>query len=155
MRGWALCAAIVVASGAGAAEACAPSQLDLRGAFGSLRFAVEIADAPAERAQGLMHRESLPQFSGMLFVYEDTRRVSMWMKNTRIPLDMIFIGSDGVVAHVHENAVPGDLTSIPAPMPVRAVLEVNGGLTRSLGIAVGDEIRHPAFGPDAAWPCAD
>ncbi|MEL6236238.1 MAG: DUF192 domain-containing protein, partial [Pseudomonadota bacterium] len=69
-----------------AAEACAPDQLDLRGPFGTLRFSVELADDAAERGQGLMFRESLPRFSGMLFVYDRVRPVAMWMKNTLIPL---------------------------------------------------------------------
>ncbi|MEM8741360.1 MAG: DUF192 domain-containing protein [Pseudomonadota bacterium] len=136
-----------------AARACAPDHLDLRGPFGTLRFSVELADDAAERGQGLMFRENLPRFSGMLFVYDRVRPVTMWMKNTLIPLDMLFVDPQGVITHVHEGAVPGDLTSIPSRGPVAAVLEINAGLSSAFGIAPGAEIRHPAFGTDAAWAC--
>ncbi|RMH48463.1 MAG: DUF192 domain-containing protein [Alphaproteobacteria bacterium] len=137
-----------------AAAACREDAIDLRGPFGQVRFHVELADEPAERARGLMFRESLPRFAGMLFVSERPERVSFWMKNTLIPLDMIFIDDRGRVVHVHERARPGDLTPISAPVPVLAVLEINGGLAAELGIAPGAEARHPVFaGAGALWPC--
>ena len=133
---------------------CAPDTVDLRGPWGQARFTVEIADEPQEHSLGLMHRESLAQSAGMLFVYPTPRRATFWMQNTLIPLDMIFIGPDGVVQHVHSNAVPLDRTVIDGGDGVQLVLEINGGLAERLGIASGTELRHPAVDPDlAAWPC--
>lgn len=152
------CAAALMAllAGAAAAEepACRADQLHLRGDWGTARFTVELADDEAERAQGLMNRESLPQGAGMLFVYPHTRNVGFWMKDTLIPLDMIFVDATGTVARVHSNATPGDRTPIMAGSEVKAVLEINGGLARRLGIAPGTQLRHPAFEADrAAWGC--
>lgn len=133
---------------------CVPGSLTLRGDWGQARFNVEIADTAQERAQGLMHRESLPRSGGMLFVYDAPGSPSFWMRNTLIPLDMLFIDPAGRVQHIHENAVPHDETPIPGGGGILAVLEINGGLSRQLGIGVGTEVRHPAFDPArAAWPC--
>jgi uncharacterized membrane protein (UPF0127 family) len=139
----------------GAAEAaCRQDVVELRGPWGQARFAIELADDPAERARGLMFRESLPQSSGMLFVYEAPQRATFWMKNTLIPLDMVFLDPAGRVLGVHAMARPGDETIIDGGPGVLGVLEINGGLAARLGIAEGSELRHPAFaaGP-AAWPC--
>ena len=133
--------------------ACAPDRVDLRWPGGSESFAVELADDAAERAQGLMFRESLAPDAGMLFVYESPRRAQFWMKNTLIPLDMIFADATGTVTRVHSNAIPGDLTPIDGGEGVVFVLEINGGLAQRLGIVPGAEVRHPAVGPDAAWSC--
>lgn len=147
-------AVLVVAGAAWAeADACAFDQLDIRGGFGEARFSVEIADDEAERARGLMHREHLAAAQGMLFVYPGPGAPAFWMKNTLIPLDMIFVTPEGVVQHVHAMAQPGDLTPIAGGAGVLAVLEIRGGLARAIGIAPGDELRHPAFGATAAWPC--
>jgi len=143
---WLLVAAPALAS-------CAPDRVVLRGDWGRAAFRVEVADSPAERSQGLMHRESLPRQAGMLFVYEEPQPVSFWMKNTLIPLDMLFIGADGVVRRVHENATPLDETPIPGGREIFAVLEINGGLADVYGIEAGTQVRHPAFGARAAWPC--
>ncbi|TCO72451.1 hypothetical protein EV655_104138 [Rhodovulum euryhalinum] len=155
MCGFTGLAGLILALGfAGTAVAqCAEGQVDLRGDWGSARFAVEIADDDAERAQGLMHRTSMPASAGMLFVYDRPQRVAFWMENTLIPLDMIFLGPRGRVLKVHENARPRDRTPIDGGEGVLAVLEINGGLARRLGIGPGSELRHPAFGPDAVWPC--
>ncbi|RVV98841.1 DUF192 domain-containing protein [Mesobaculum littorinae] len=134
---------------------CATDRVDLRGDWGQAQFRIEIADDAAERAQGLMHRETLGRSRGMLFVYDDPRPVSFWMRNTLIPLDMVFVGPDGVVTRVHENAQPLDETPIDGGPGVLAVLEINGGLAGRMGIAEGSQLRHPAFGPDAAWSCDD
>ncbi|CTQ34045.1 DUF192 domain-containing protein [Jannaschia rubra] len=134
--------------------ACAPGIVDIRGDFGSVRLKVDLALTPQEQARGLMFRESMPRFSGMLFVYPRESQVSFWMRNTLIPLDMIFVGADGRIVDVHENAVPLDETPIPSAAPALAVLEVNGGLTETLGIDVGDALRSSALPQDnAAWPC--
>ena len=136
------------------AAGCAPGTVDLRGPWGQARFSVEIADTPAERAQGLMRRDSLPASSGMLFIYESARNASFWMKNTLIPLDMVFADPTGLVTRVHSNAIPQDLTSIDGGAGVLMVLEINGGLAKKLGISVGTQLRYPTIdGSVAAWPC--
>jgi uncharacterized protein len=137
-----------------AEAACAPDRLDLRWPDGRESFAVELADTGEERAQGLMFRESMDPGSGMLFVYESPRQAQFWMKNTLIPLDMIFADATGTVTRVHSNAIPGDLTPIDGGSGVALVLEINGGLAERLGIAPGAQMRHPSVAPDlAAWPC--
>ena len=133
--------------------ACAPGRVDLRWDGGSESFAVEVADDPAERSQGLMLRETMSLAAGMLFVYETPRRAQFWMKNTLIPLDMIFADAKGVVTRVHSDAIPEDLTSIDGGSGVRFVLEINGGLAAKLGIVPGAELRHPSVGSGAVWPC--
>ncbi|WP_434620526.1 DUF192 domain-containing protein [Tabrizicola sp. M-4] len=138
----------------GAWAACAPDVVELRGPSGQQRFTVEVADDGAERAQGLMFRESMPSSAGMLFVYEEPQAVSFWMKNTLIPLDMIFADETGRVTRVHSNAIPGDTTPIQGGEGVRFVLEINGGLATRMGIAEGSELRHPAIAQGSAvWPC--
>ncbi|MDR5654905.1 DUF192 domain-containing protein [Ruixingdingia sedimenti] len=147
-------AALLLADAAAAGVACDPGAVDLRGPFGQARFSVELADTPVERAQGLMFRDSLPRGAGMLFVHDAPGRVAFWMKNTLIPLDMIFLDAQGRVTRVHPQAVPGDLTPIDGGGAVFAVLEINGGLAARMGIAPGAEMRHPAFAAhDPAWPC--
>lgn len=126
---------------------CIPGRVEINGAFGKALFSVEIADDDAERAQGLMHRESLPRGAGMLFVYDAPRRVSFWMRNTLIELDMIFVDETGVIHAIHHRAKPLDDTAIPGgATPSRVVLEINGGLAHALGIKPGDKLRHPVFG---------
>ncbi|MDO9525645.1 MAG: DUF192 domain-containing protein [Gemmobacter sp.] len=137
----------------GAIAACQPDLVEVRGPGGQARFTVELADTDAERATGLMNRGSLPKSAGMLFVYPNPVRASFWMKNTLIPLDMVFADSSGRVTHVHAMAKPHDTTAIDGGPGVLAVLEVNGGLAARMGIAPGSELRHPAFGNDAVWPC--
>ena len=119
-----------------------------------MKFVVEIADDPAERSQGLMFREEMPRGAGMLFVYDRPQRASFWMKNTLIPLDLLFVNRRGKITHIHADAIPGDLTPIEGGRRVLAVLEINGGLAEDYGITVGSEMRHPVFedGP-ALWPC--
>ncbi|MEX1233773.1 MAG: DUF192 domain-containing protein [Roseovarius sp.] len=154
MRLLAIVLALALSGPVLAAEECSPDTVHLRGDWGQARFAIELADDAESRAQGLMFRESLPQSAGMLFVYPDTGTVGFWMKNTLIPLDMIFLDATGTVARVHSNAVPGDLTPIMGGDDIKAVLEINGGLAERLGIAEGSQLRHPSFAPErAAWTC--
>ncbi|SEW13609.1 hypothetical protein SAMN05444851_1631 [Aliiroseovarius sediminilitoris] len=142
-------------SGPAFAGTCGPDHVDLRGDWGKARFTVEIADDPGERAQGLMNRESLPMSHGMLFLFDKPQPVSFWMKNTLIPLDMLFLTADGTVARVHENAIPLDLSPIPGGSDILAVLEVNGGIAERFGITEGTELRHPLLDQSiASWPCA-
>ncbi|MBL3551746.1 DUF192 domain-containing protein [Rhodovulum sulfidophilum] len=142
-----------VAAGSAQAAECAENRVDLRGDWGTARFTVELADDEAERALGLMNREHLAGSAGMLFIYPGPRRVAFWMENTLIPLDMIFLDAAGRVRRVAADAVPLDRTPIDGGPGILAVLEINGGLAARLGIVPGTELRHPAFGPDAAWPC--
>ncbi|MEM9968593.1 MAG: DUF192 domain-containing protein [Pseudomonadota bacterium] len=149
-----MCWTVLVSSAALAQATCAPESVFLRGDWGTSRFSIEIADDPAERARGLMHRESLPTSAGMLFIYEAPQPVSFWMRNTLIPLDILFVDATGVVQHIHHQAQPLDETPIPGGEDVFAVLEINGGLSRQLGISVGTQLRHPAFDAlNPAWPC--
>lgn len=108
-------------------------------------FRVELARTPEELARGLMFRRELPDRQGMLFDFLTEQHVGFWMRNTLIPLDMLFIGKDGVIRHLHENAVPLSEETIASRYPVRAVLEINGGLVRRLGIRPGDRVRHRIF----------
>ena len=109
-------------------------------------FAIELALTREEQARGLMHRTSLAENAGMLFYTGVERPHSFWMKNTLIPLDIIFVKLDGTIHHIHANAIPKDLTSIPSNGNVGAVLEINGGLSEKLGIKPGDKIKHQFFG---------
>lgn len=108
-------------------------------------FTVEIADTDALRARGLMFRQRLPADRGMLFDFGQPRPVSMWMKNTYIPLDMLFIRSDGTIAYIAENTVPQSLDIIGITEPVLAVLELAGGSAKRLGIRAGDKVSHRLF----------
>lgn len=149
--GWA--AGIICLAGPLWAE-CSETRVALRGDWGQASFSVEIADDAAERAMGLMHREHLPKSHGMLFIYEkEQTKLAFWMRNTLIPLDLLYIDSAGIVQEIHENAIPLDETPIPSNGPRLAVLEINGGLARAMGIKEGAQIQHPAFGDTAVWPC--
>lgn len=145
---------VLAASASMAQESCDVNRVDVRWQGGKARFTVEVADDFDERAQGLMFRTEMARYSGMLFVYPEPSKVSFWMKNTLIPLDMIFLGQGGRVVKIHENATPQDLTPIPGGDNIFAVLEINGGMVRKLGIREGAEMRHPAFPLErAVWPC--
>ncbi|WP_245415158.1 DUF192 domain-containing protein [Hoeflea marina] len=112
-----------------------------------LRFSVELALTPADREQGLMNRTEMASDHGMLFRFDATRDVYMWMKNTVLPLDMVFIAEDGAVAGVAHDAVPFSETIIASPGPVRYVLELNAGVAAASGIMAGDRVVHPALEP--------
>ncbi len=127
----------------------ARERLTLATADGARRVLdVELALTPQQQAQGLMYRPSLAPEAGMLFVYRPARVVTMWMKNTAMPLDMLFIAEDGEIVKIVERTVPYSLASISSGRPVSGVLEVNGGMTSRWGIRPGDRVEHPAF--DAA-----
>jgi uncharacterized protein len=117
---------------------------------GMHRISVEIADTPETRERGLMHREEMARDAGMLFDFGEARSVSMWMKNTLIPLDMLFLRDDGTIANIARNARPLDLTPIPSSEPVRYVLELNGGAAAAYGARAGDRLEHPIIRSQAA-----
>jgi uncharacterized membrane protein (UPF0127 family) len=108
-------------------------------------FAIELAATPEQREKGLMFRKELPEGRGMLFDFKQDLNVTMWMKNTYIPLDMMFIRADGRIQRIAENTEPQSERIIPAGAPVRAVLEVIGGTVKKLGIRPGDRVAHPMF----------
>ncbi|WP_459850957.1 DUF192 domain-containing protein [Dongia sp. agr-C8] len=107
------------------------------------KFEVEIVTTPETRSQGLMYRKAMAANAGMLFIYPGEQPVSFWMKNTLIPLDMLFLKADGSIAHIAHNAVPLDETPIDSGAAVKAVLEVNGGTAAALGIKEGDRVDYP------------
>ena len=115
-------------------------------AGGSHRFTVELATSPEQMTQGLMFRQSVAPDAGMLFDYQTPSMATMWMKNTLIPLDMLFVDAAGHIVNIHERAVPGSLDTIAAAAPVRAVIELNGGTAARLGIRPGDRVSFPIFG---------
>jgi len=131
----------------GAAEGMEFSRprLTIETVTGRYDFTVEVASTWERRAQGLQHRRTLAADAGMLFDYKVNRPVTMWMKNTYLPLDMLFIDAAGRVAHVARNTEPFSLTPIPSGQPVRAVLELNAGTAQRLDIRPGDRVHHLIF----------
>ena len=112
-----------------------------------LSFEVEMAITPDERSLGLMFRDALDPMSGMLFIYPGPQDVNMWMHSTRIPLDMLFIDSDGTIVKIKERAVPYSNEVINSGEPVVAVLELNGGTASRYGIRPGDRVQLPEITP--------
>lgn len=113
-------------------------------------FDVQVARTIPQRQTGLMFRRNMPDTEGMLFPFPRARHASFWMKNTRIPLDMLFVDGRGRIAYIERQAQPGDLTPRGPAFPVIAVLELNGGLAATLGIAVGDRVYHADL-PTGPW----
>ncbi len=114
-------------------------------ASGRHAFQVEVMRTPDQRARGLMHRQFMPADRGMLFDFKQVEPVAMWMQNTYISLDMLFIRADGTVARIAERAEPLSTRTIPSGEPVLSVLELNAGIAEKLGIKPGDKIEHPLF----------
>jgi uncharacterized membrane protein (UPF0127 family) len=109
-------------------------------------FTVEIASTPEEQEIGEMYRTNIPADHGMFFDWGTPREVPMWMKNCPVPEDMVFIGADGTISHIAENTVPESEMVIPSGGPVRATLELQGGITAKLDISVGDRVVGVIFG---------
>lgn len=109
-------------------------------------FTVEVADTMEKRTIGLMFRKEMPADHGMIFIFDEETPRAFWMKNTFIPLDMLFIRKDGTIGHIHENAIPHDETSIPSNGPALVILEINGGRAAALGIRPGDVAHNAVFG---------
>jgi uncharacterized membrane protein (UPF0127 family) len=128
-----------------AASAADANSLEIVTKNGVHVFSVEVAASDADRQKGLMFRKELPEGQGMLFDFKQDQDVSMWMRNTLIPLDMLFINADGSIRRIAENTEPLSERTIPSGGPVRGVLEVIGGTAKKLGIAAGDKVAHPVF----------
>jgi uncharacterized membrane protein (UPF0127 family) len=128
-----------------AARSAEQQTLEIASKSGVHVFAVDLAVTDEERQRGLMFRRSLPESYGMLFDFKRDQDVSMWMKNTFVPLDMIFIRSDGRILRIAENTEPQSERIIPSGGPVRAVLEVVGGTAKKLGIEAGDRVAAQAL----------
>jgi uncharacterized membrane protein (UPF0127 family) len=145
--GWAL-SVLVVALIAGAADVAKTAELqtlEIASKTGVHVFQVELAVTPEEKERGLMFRRELPEGKGMLFDFQFDQNVAFWMKNTYIPLDMLFIRADGRILRIAENTEPMSERNIPSGGPVRAVLEVIGGTAKKLGIAAGDRVGGSIF----------
>ncbi|MGE4350896.1 MAG: DUF192 domain-containing protein [Bdellovibrionales bacterium] len=106
-----------------------------------LLFEVELARTPEQQKQGLMFRDKVPTGTGMFFSFPSPKPVTFWMKNTRVPLDMLFVASDGIINQISANAKPYDLTPLSSRKPVTGVLEIGGGEAKRLGIVIGDRIH--------------
>ncbi len=143
---YSLLAALLIAPLPALADPMAVTPLTILSDEASHPFTVEIADDPEEIAFGLMERETLDAGTGMLFEFVQPREPAMYMKNTLIPLDMLFIAVDGTIEMIARNTVPGSLRTISPGVPVKGVLEINGGVAAELGIEPGDKVVHPIFG---------
>ncbi len=120
-----------------------PDRLEIETANGTTHsFSIEVADTDFERSAGLMFRDDMDDDHGMLFVFETTRRLSFWMQNTPMPLDLVFIGEDGRIVSIRWGQ-PFSTASISPLTPGRFVLELKAGTAQKAGIAEGDTVRHP------------
>jgi uncharacterized membrane protein (UPF0127 family) len=148
---FAVCGALFVAASYFSAKADAGptyphSTLTVRQANGNtIPFDIEVARSPAEQEHGLMFRTALDEHAGMLFIFPSDQDISMWMKNTLIPLDMLFVTADGTITHIAPDAVPESQTIISSGGLVRDVVELKGGAAVRLGIHEGDKITSPAL----------
>jgi uncharacterized protein len=130
-----------------ASQTFATGNLTIRTAAGkSYPFTIEIAITDPQREQGLMFRKEMADNHGMIFDFGEPRRVQMWMENTILPLDMLFIQGDGTISHIRENAVPYSRDIIDSHGDVKYVLEINGGRAKALGLKVGDKVIGKALG---------
>ena len=121
------------------------SEIWVESGLSQYHFFVEIAETRSQRQRGLLFRPDLPQNTGMLFDFGEETQLSMWMKNTFIPLDMLFVNRKGAIHRIVENTTPLSLKTIPAGAPTMVVIEFNAGVTRRLGIRPGDRIIHGIF----------
>ena len=144
----AACAVLLaVASPISAAPAGLPlSTVVIDSDHGPIKFTVEVAADEVSQHQGLMFRTKMAPDAGMLFDFHQPQYVAFWMKNTVLPLDMIFIRRDGTISSIAPNAVPYSETSIPSAEPIRAVLEINAGRAAALGIAPDEHVHNAIFG---------
>src|SRR6478736_3127379 len=141
-----LAAVFVFAADAGSAQAASFQPLEIATKNGVQVFSVEMATTEQEKQTGLMYRKELADGKGMLFDFNPEQEVSMWMKNTYVSLDMIFIRADGRILRIAENTEPLSTKIISSQGPARAVLEVVAGTAQKYGIRPGDRVGHPLFG---------
>ena len=140
-----LVSALALALAGDPAAGADPHTLEIVSQSGVHVFSVELAVTDDDRGRGLMFRRELPDGTGMLFDFGRDQEVAMWMQNTLIPLDMLFITAGGRIVRIAENTEPMSTRIIPSGGPVRAVLEVIGGTAKKYGIAAGDRVAHPWF----------
>lgn len=136
---------LAFAAGAASAQPADPQKIDIVAKNGTHSFTVELAASDEERSRGLMFRKELPEGRGMLFDFKNEQEVAFWMRNTYIPLDMIFIRADGTIRRIAANTEPLSERTVPSGGPVRFVLEVIGGTAKKLGIEPGDKVTAPVF----------
>jgi len=138
--------ALSLFAGAGCAAAALPvTTITVDGPKGSNAFKVEVAGDSASQEKGLMFRKTMAPNAGMLFDFHTTVMTSFWMKNTVLPLDIIFVRSDGTISSIAANAVPFSEAAIPSTEAIRAVLEINAGRAKALGIEPGDKVHAAIF----------
>jgi uncharacterized protein len=137
--------AVLALSPAWAATAHVVETITIRTHSGPRTFRMEVAADEASRELGLMHRKHLARDAGMLFDFQGEVMTSFWMKDTPLPLDMLFVRADGTISTIYANAAPFSLKPISSAEPVRAVIEINGGLAKTLGIGPGDRVSAPIF----------
>ena len=142
---WTTFILIVLLVAAGPVRPASQQTLEIASKTGVHAFSVEFVETDADRAKGLMYRKELPKGRGMLFDFHREQDVAMWMQNTYISLDMLFIRGDGRILRIAENTEPLSTRIISSGGPVRAVLEVIGGTARKLGLAPGDRVAFPIF----------
>ena len=135
-----------------AASSCAVDRIDFQTADGVRSYRVEVVDTYETRARGLMHRTDLDADQGMLFVYDNAGQVAFWMKDTPLPLDIVFLNRRGLVCSIAANTTPFSLEHIPSGCAAQTVLEVNAGRAAADGLRVGTPARHPAIG-NPVWRC--
>jgi uncharacterized membrane protein (UPF0127 family) len=119
--------------------------LDIHTQAGVLHFTMEVATSGEQHSHGLMFRTSVPDKHGMLFIFPETRELNFWMKNTLVPLDMLFIDEKGIIRHIATGTTPKSLTPIPSEGPARAVIEIAGGDAAHYHIASGDKVTSTVF----------
>ena len=141
---WIMAAVLTLHAG-NAAEPLRDEKLTIVSGDKTHQFAIEVAESERQKAIGLMFRKSLSPDKGMLFPYPQPQELTMWMRNTYIPLDMVFIKADGTIHRIAENTEPFSEEVVASKGDVTAVLELAGGITNSLGIKPGDKVKHRHF----------
>jgi uncharacterized protein len=143
-----ICVGLPLFLGPGPSFALSTATLVLETQSGKHSFKIEVATTDAERQLGLMFRRSLPEDGGMLFLYPQAQPVAMWMKNTIIPLDMVFIDAFGRVRRIETHTEPFSTTPIPSDGAVQAILELNAGTADAIGLKTGDKVIYPGLAAD-------
>ena len=144
-----ICLSLILAAAPAVITAPAPAteKVVIETAKGERAFTVEVVRKDKDRNRGLMFRHEMAAGHGMLFDYDPPQQIAFWMKNTFIPLDIIFIGADGRILNIAEKTTPLSLERLPAEGKARGVLEINGGLSEKFGIMPGNRVRHALFDP--------